>query len=109
LLVIGFAPEAEPIEINVTQGTVSGRIFEATSRAGIGGLIVKLTPSRAANRPQKITQKITTTEPDGRFEFTNLDKGRYLLEVYQGLTLLYRDVIDTGQETHKELSFTPRP
>jgi len=89
--------DARAIELNVERGTVSGRIFEAGTGHGIPNLVVKLIPSRQLQAPQKIT----ATNADGGFKFVDLRDGRYLLEVYQGITILHRSVLDTNVETHK--------
>ena len=77
----------------------SGRISNASDNKGIGNLVVKLTPPRNLKEPQKIT----TTNDDGQYNFVGLKKSRYLLEVYQGPTLLYRNVVDLNQEEHKTI------
>ena len=77
----------------------SGRVYEASDNKGISNLVIKLTPPRNL----KVPQKITTTDQDGRFNLPGLEMGRYLLEIYQGPTLLYRDVVDLNKETNKNI------
>ncbi len=77
----------------------SGRVYDSTSNSGIGNLVVRLTPPRDS----KLPQNVTTTNQDGQFSITGLKKGRYLIEVKQGPTLLFRDVIDTTRETNKDI------
>jgi hypothetical protein len=77
----------------------SGRIYEAFDNKGISNLVIKITPPRTLKAPQKIT----TTDQEGQFNFSGLEVGRYLLEVYQGPTLLYRDVVDLNKETNKNI------
>jgi hypothetical protein len=84
-------------EIHVGEGTVSGRIFDATSKTGIPDLTVKLIPPRTSNK----AEKVTTTGQSGEFRFDVPSPGKYLLEVYQGLTLLFRDVVDTTHPSDK--------
>lgn len=50
---------------------------------------VRLYFPKAANRPPIAT----VTNGKGWFEFTNLDAGRYLLEVYQGEEMVYQEVV----------------
>jgi hypothetical protein len=87
------------MEIGVERDNISGRVYDASNNQGISNLVVKLTPPRELKQPQKIT----VTDHDGQFKFSGLPKTRYLLEVNQGPTLLYRDVIDANQETNKNI------
>jgi len=68
-----------------------GRVFDAASKDGIQNLQVKLTPPRQSKAPIRIAN----TARDGTFVFRRLASGRYLVEVSQGSTLLYRSEIDT--------------
>ena len=99
LLTVVSVAYVDGMKLEVTEGAIKGRIYEATTRRGIPGLIVRLIPTVAMKKPEKITD----TDDNGEFRFADLEKGRYLLEVYQGLTLLYRDTIDTKQTTNKEI------
>ena len=81
-------------------GVFTGRIFEAGTKTGIGDLTVRLIPPRDVKKPEKVT----TTDEDGKFRFTDLGADKYLLEVYQGLTLLYREVIEGKENTPKEIA-----
>ncbi|MCG3114294.1 MAG: carboxypeptidase-like regulatory domain-containing protein [Candidatus Manganitrophus sp. SA1] len=80
----------------------NGRVVEERSREGISDLTVRLIPPKAAGRPEKAT----TTDERGGFRFPDIERGRYLLEVYQGTTLLYREVVETDQETIKEIQLS---
>ncbi len=77
----------------------NGRVVEEASRGGISDLTVRLIPPKARNQPEKVT----TTNEGGEFHFPELEKGRYLLEIYQGTTLLYREVIEADSQTTKEI------
>src|SRR2546425_8735106 len=70
--------------------TFSGHVFEAGNNRGIENLEAKLTPPRNTNLPIRLTR----TDRDGRFVFRNLVRGPYLLEVSQGVYLLYRVEVD---------------
>jgi carboxypeptidase family protein len=91
---------AEGMILEVDKGSVRGRVIDAKTEQGIPGLIIKLTPPKATKQPQKVT----STDPQGEFRFEKVVDGRYLLEVYQGLSLLYRDVVDTTKPSKKAIS-----
>ena len=90
---------AEPVKPEAQAAALTGRIYEAETKGGIGDLTVRLIPPRDLKQPEKVT----TTDEDGKFRFADLSGDRYLLEVYQGLTLLYREVIDMKQNAPKEI------
>lgn len=73
----------------------SGIIYELPSRTGISNLTVKITPPKSIDYPQKITR----TSNDGSFDFFDIPKGKYLLQIYRGTILLYQNVVDTTFET----------
>jgi hypothetical protein len=77
----------------------NGRVFDATSKNGIENLEVKLTPPRQSN----LAIRLTSTGRNGEFLFRRLERGRYLLEISQGLYLLYRAEIDTTQQDRLEI------
>ena len=87
-LVFALAPSAQAQAPSVNFG---GRAFEAGTNRGIENLEVRVTPPRNANLPIRLAR----TDRDGRFVFRNLVRGPYLLEVSQGVYLLYRVEIDT--------------
>jgi hypothetical protein len=98
------ATVVQAIQVTTHDGVISGRIFDSTTNAGIPGMTVKLTPPKATGRPQRVTR----TDAEGAFDFGKLAKGRYLLEVYQGATLLHRRVIDNTQDQQFEVSLRPK-
>ncbi len=104
LLAFG-ATTARGIEVITNEGVISGRIFDSATNEGIAGMTVKLTPPKATRRPQLVTR----TDVQGAFDFGKLEKGRYLLQVYQGATLLYRRVIDSRQNSRFEVRLRPKP
>lgn len=74
---------------------VTGRVFDAGSRAGIPNVEVKLTPPRSTNQPIRLANTLN----DGSFVFRQLPRGRYMVEVSQGYNLLYRNTVDTATQT----------
>jgi hypothetical protein len=90
---------AHPIMIGTRPGEVEGRVFESGSGAGIANLVVKLTPSK------KLTDRrhITATDQAGEFRFSGLQRGLYLLEVFQGTTLLHRSVVDAARASQQTI------
>ncbi len=78
--------------------TLTGTILESQSSNGVANLTVKLTPPRSTNR----AQKLTTTDQQGQFNFREVEPGRYLLEIFQGLTPVYRKVFDTSSSSSRE-------
>jgi hypothetical protein len=99
LITISPGSSAEVTKPEVRDGVLTGRIYEAGTKTGIGDLTVRLIPPRDVKKPEKVT----TTDEDGKFRFTDLSGDKYLLEVYQGLTLLYREVIEGKENTPKEI------
>jgi Carboxypeptidase regulatory-like domain len=82
----------------------NGRVFDATSKRGIENLEVKLTPPRES----KLPVRLATTDPNGAFVFRKLVRGRYLLEISQGLFLLYRGEIDTARQPRVDIPLKPK-
>ncbi len=91
---------ARAVTVEVRDDSINGRVFDSSSGQGIAGLSVHLVAPRALNQPVRIT----TTGPDGTFGFTRLTKGKHLLVIYRGTTLVFRREIDTTVTT----SFTVR-
>jgi hypothetical protein len=81
-----------------------GRVFNAGTERGIENLEIKLTPPKSANLPVRVA----STDGDGKFLFRGLVHSRYLLEVSQGIYLLYRIEIDTTQSDHVDIPLQPR-
>src|SRR5262245_46808506 len=72
---------------------VEGTVYDQDSNAGIPGLTVRLIPPRSTKKPERVLP----TDQKGYFCYKGEDRGTFLLEVYQGVTLLYRKEIDTMQ------------
>lgn len=70
----------------------TGRVFDATSKRGIENLEVKLTPPKQS----RLTIRVANTDQNGLFAFKQLARSRYLLEVSQGVHLLYRVEVDAN-------------
>lgn len=86
------------------QKTITGKVVESGSSNAIANLTVKLTPPKASAR----SQKLTTTNRRGEFRFHHVEPGRYLLEVSQGLNVVYRKVFDTSHSDKKPIVLTPK-
>jgi Carboxypeptidase regulatory-like domain len=82
----------------------SGRVFDAGSGRGVENLEVKLTPPKAVQLPIRVV----STDGDGRFLLRGLVHSRYLVEVSQGVYLLYRAEIDTTQSDHMDIPLQRR-
>lgn len=93
LLLIG-ATAVLGMAVHVEGDKVNGRVFDSTTNHGIPGLIVRLTPPLASQEPERIAR----TGGDGEFGFNKVGKGKYLLQVYQGTTLLFRRLVDTSKD-----------
>ncbi len=85
--------------------TFRGKVLAttATSTAGAAGLSVTLTPPKKLNKPALTT----TTNDQGAFELTNVDSGEYLLEIFQRLTVLYREVVTVPATLETEVRLNP--
>jgi hypothetical protein len=80
---------------------LEGQVVEPTTPPrGIAALGVKLTPSKELSEPQRIT----STDQNGQFQFNDLTRGRYMLEVRQGLTLLHREILSIEGDTKKQVT-----
>ncbi len=103
LLALAATP-ARGIEAQVHDGAIDGRISDSSTNQGIPGMTVKLTPPKSSPVPQIVTR----TDADGRFDFGTVRKGRYLLQVFQGTTLLYRRVIDSSKNSSFVVQLRPK-
>jgi hypothetical protein len=79
---------------------LSGRIYDGASKENIPDLTLKLIPPKDVNAPERIT----STNRGGRFDFGDVVPGKYLLEVYQGLTLVHREVVVVNGEVQKDIA-----
>lgn len=85
--------------VSAQSADFEGRVFDAATKDGIQNLQVKLTPPRRVKAPIRIAN----TARDGSFRFARLVRGRYLVEVSQGATLLYRAEVDTTKVTRLDV------
>jgi hypothetical protein len=69
-----------------------GTVFDTETKKGIPNLTVKLVPPKEA----KAVDAATATDANGNFSFPRAQAGKYLLEVYFGLTLVHREVVTAG-------------
>ncbi len=95
ILFMLFACLIEPVEGQ--QLKLAGKVVETATRHGIAALSVRLTASREMGQPQRIT----ATNIDGEFKFTDLVRGRYMLEVSQGNMLLHREFLSVEADTER--------
>ena len=76
---------------------LTGQVYENTRKEGIPGLIIKLKSPKALKQPEKITR----TDKNGEFIIEGLDKSKYLLEVFEATTIIYREVLEIDEDTTK--------
>ena len=98
LLVTAAATAAPPQVADFT-----GRVTD-TDHRGIANLEVKLTPPRDT----KLPIRLGSTDRNGVFLFRQLAPGRYLVELSQGVYLLYRAQVDTTKESHTDITLRSR-
>jgi len=77
----------------------SRRVVTESGSAGIPNLTVSLTPPTTISKPKMVT----TTDNEGRFTFNALQSGRYFLEVSQGPTVLYNELVEVPEQNPKEI------
>ena len=63
LLTIVSVAYVDGMKLEVREGTIKGRIYEATTRRGIPGLTVRLIPTVAMKKPEKITATPILSKP----------------------------------------------
>jgi hypothetical protein len=76
-----------------------GRVVDAATGRGIENLQVKLTPPRQSRAPIRLAR----TARDGTFTVAQIVSGRYLIEISQGVTLLYRAEVSAASATRLEI------
>jgi hypothetical protein len=74
-------------------GNFTGQVTDVQTGAGIQGLSVQLTPRRGT----KGSIRSTVTDKDGKFQFTQVQSARYLIDVRRSGLLVYRNVVDTAR------------
>lgn len=79
---------------------LTGRVYEKTKKQGIPELVIKLKYPKTLKKSEKITK----TEKDGKYVIKDLQKGKYLLEVYDGTNIIYREVIELNDDKTKEIA-----
>src|ERR1700733_2113766 len=78
---------------------LSGKVYDESNKEGIPDYTVKLIPPSDA----KVPELTTATDQSGKFNFKVAVAGRYLLEVYYGVTLVHRQVIVLDGELRKDI------
>ena len=92
--VVMLSPELRAANFNLT-----GKITDDRTNGGISSLTVSLRPP--ANTAGQ--QRVTSTDAGGGFVLNTVPAGRYLLEVFQGVTPVYREVVELDRDTAKEI------
>lgn len=67
-------------------------------------ITIKLIPPTSANIPERIT----TTDELGNYEFEQVEKGPYLMELHQGNELIRREVIEINGIDRKSIRLESR-
>jgi hypothetical protein len=83
--------------------SLHGRAFETAHDQPLVGLTVKLVPPPATKRPQIVT----TTDDRGNYQLGGVPAGRYLLEAYQGASLVFRSVVDINEDGTRDIGLAP--
>ena len=82
---------------------LSGRVvLDSPEQKAPPRLTVRLYYPKEANRPTLVTY----TNADGDFKFDDMDKGRYLLEIYQGSQMVYQKVLSLDENSPPQLVIT---
>ena len=81
----------------------TGRVTD-TEHRGIANLEVKLTPPTSTRLPIRLG----STDRNGTFTFRQLARSRYLIEISQGVYLLYRAEVDTAKQSRVDVTLRPR-
>jgi hypothetical protein len=83
--------------------SLHGRAFETAHDQPLAGLTVKLVPPPDQKRPQIVT----ATDDHGNYQLAGVPAGRYLLEAYQGASLVFRSVVDIHQDGVRDIGLAP--
>jgi hypothetical protein len=76
---------------------IAGKVVAENTREPVAGLGIALIPPKGSQYPEKVT----VTNSAGEFDFADVLPGRYLLEASQGLTTVYRAVIDSNNSPNQ--------
>jgi hypothetical protein len=79
--------------------SLNGKVLDAANGQGVAGLTVVLQPPSG----QGGAEVVTSTDSQGGFSFSGLAGGRHVLSVSQGVTLLYREVVQVSGGAVKEI------
>ena len=96
-------------------GNAQGRAGNA-ARVNLDGQITMEPPGRAPRLtarlyfPRETGRQpiVTVTDDAGRFSFTELDGGQYLLELYQGDQLIHQQVVTLPQDQRLNIRLRAR-
>ena len=79
--------------------TLRGTVRDGSTQVGVQGLSVRLTPPRESQQPDIVT----TTDQGGVFVLRDIATGRYVFEVVQGPTVVYRETVDLSADATKDV------
>ena len=82
---------------------LTGRLYDQINNQGIPGLTIKLTPPTGIKAPSMTT----AADLSGQYTFDEASPGRYLLEVYVGLTVVHREVVFVTGDLRKDIGLLP--
>jgi hypothetical protein len=88
---------------NTLKGTVLAATYAGQVSVGAPNLTVSISPPAKLNK----SKQVVSTNEQGQFIFNDVEDGEYLLEVFQRLTVLYREVINVPQTVQKEIRLNP--
>jgi hypothetical protein len=83
------------------QGQLTGTVTESAG-SPVAGLTVKLLPPKEAG----YRELITSTDNSGSYIFRTVPSGKYLIELYQGLTLVHRELISVSGQARADVKLT---
>lgn len=93
-------PLALLVLLGASLAHLTGRVYDGATKEGIPDLIVKLIPPKATDTPEFTT----VTDSSGKFSFNEAHAGKYLLEVFYGITVIHREVIALDGELDKSIA-----
>jgi Carboxypeptidase regulatory-like domain len=87
------------LDVQAAEFKLTGHVIDDRTSRGISGLTVSVRPPAKTGA----RQFVTSTDAAGGFALNRVTAGRYLLEVFQGVTPIDREVIELDRDTAKEV------
>ena len=84
--------------------TLEGRLIDNGNGRGVPGLSVRVAPPVPPNAPRKVT----LSDQNGRFRFSDIAPGTYSLEAYQGTRVLYSERLQLRGNMKREIRLRRR-